>query len=374
MLYHLAYRNVINYSVYAAQIVITLILCTFVMAYLYKRVRMKEKKICVRILSAVGIVAVLIVVAIVSLNVFIRGVFGHQPEHVVERDGRMMLARVDSFLQVEVRYYNHINAIVRGNNILIHEDFGNGGYDPFALDEMPEVKRYMYFDENGEVIDSNWTDSYWPPLSSDSNASDDVQSEPVEVVDLDIGVTEIADNELAFTITLDEFISSFNRYYFQHHNKAYFEKASKWQKYSNGYELFLSSEVTGYSFTQDPQIWSLPRVSVYVPSGSDYIQQIVLTFDDHRYQASMYELYQEICFYTLKVFFPKMANDEITMIYEALYEQSGDNFFGNDYEKLPNSIYYIDDFALYAYYGAGTVNICILPLSGDIDIPLNSFY
>ena len=201
-----------------------------------------------------------------------------------------------------MRYYNHINALVRGNNILIHEDFGNGGYDPFTLDEMQKVKRYMYFDENGEVIDSNWTDSYWPPSSSDSNASDDVQSEPVEVVELDIGVTEIAHNELAFTITLDEFISSFNSYYFQHHNKAYFEKVSKWQKHSNGHELFLSSEVTGYSFTQDPQIWSLPRVSVYFPSGSDYIQQIVLTFDDHGYQASMYELYQEICFYTLKVF------------------------------------------------------------------------
>ena len=93
-----------------------------------------------------------------------------------------------------MRYYNHINALVRGNNILIHEDFGNGGYDPFTLDEMPKVRRYMYFDENGEVIDSNWTDSYWPPLSSDGNTSDDVQSEPVEVVELDIGVTEIADN------------------------------------------------------------------------------------------------------------------------------------------------------------------------------------
>ena len=84
-LYHLAYRNAINYSVYAAQIVITLILCTFITAYLYKRIRMKEKKICVRILSAVGIVAVLIVVAIASLNMFIRGVFGHQPEHVVAK-------------------------------------------------------------------------------------------------------------------------------------------------------------------------------------------------------------------------------------------------------------------------------------------------
>lgn len=177
---HLAFRNIVNYSAYVAMAIITLAITVQIIILLFRRVRQKEDATSIRIFSGAGIAAIVIIVAIVSLNVFIRGVFGHQPEHVVERDGRILLARVDSFLQVEVRYYEHINAFVRGSGTLIYEDFGNGGYDPFTLDEMPEVQRYMYFDENGKVIDSNWTDSYRLPSSSDGETSEAARSEPVE--------------------------------------------------------------------------------------------------------------------------------------------------------------------------------------------------
>ena len=175
---HLAYRNTVNYSVYAALLVITLGISVQVIIFLFHRVRRQEKP-AIRILAVVGIAVIIVMVTIASLNVFIRSVFGHRPEHVIEKNGQIMLARVDSFLQVEVRYYDHVNLLVRGSWTRIHEDYGNGGYDPFTLDEMPEVRRYMYFDKNGEVIDSNWTDSYWPPSSSDGNASYDVQSRGV---------------------------------------------------------------------------------------------------------------------------------------------------------------------------------------------------
>lgn len=159
---HLALRNIVNYSVYVAFAIISLTIAVQVIYILFKRVRQKENSSSTRIFSGIGIATIIAIIAFSSLNIFIRGVFGHQPEHVVERDGMILLARVDSFLQVEVRYYDHVNALVRSNNILIYEDFGNGGYDPFTLDKMPKVQRYMYFDENGKTIESNWTDSYCP--------------------------------------------------------------------------------------------------------------------------------------------------------------------------------------------------------------------
>ncbi|MEG2788351.1 MAG: hypothetical protein RR942_11105 [Romboutsia sp.] len=67
-----------------------------------------------------------------------------------------MVACVNSFLQVNVDYYDYVNKFVRGNKLKINEDYGNGGYDPFQSNQMPEVERYIYFDDNGEVTKSNW--------------------------------------------------------------------------------------------------------------------------------------------------------------------------------------------------------------------------
>ncbi len=67
-----------------------------------------------------------------------------------------MVAYVNSFLEVNVNYYDYVNQFVRGNRLKINENYGNGGYDPFKQDEMPTVKRYIYYDDNGRVIRSSY--------------------------------------------------------------------------------------------------------------------------------------------------------------------------------------------------------------------------
>lgn len=167
---HLAYRNTVNYSVYAVLTVVTLIICIQMILFLFRQARQKQREMAIRFLSVIGIAVIVIVLAFASLSGFIHGVFGHHPEHVVEKDGKVLLARVDSFLQVEVRYYDHVNAFVRGSQIRIEEDYGNGGYDPFEREELPEVQRYTYYDEEGEMIKSNWFDNY----GTTSSTSDDL--------------------------------------------------------------------------------------------------------------------------------------------------------------------------------------------------------
>ena len=63
---------------------------------------------------------------------------------------------VNSFLQVRVAYYDYVNCFVRGNQVRISEDYGSGGYDPFEIDKMPSPQKYIYYDENGNIIKSNW--------------------------------------------------------------------------------------------------------------------------------------------------------------------------------------------------------------------------
>ena len=76
---HLAYRNVVNYSVYAALAVVTLIVGPFVTVFLFRRARMKDEQSAVRILSVVGIAAIVVLAAVASLNTFIRGLLCHHP-------------------------------------------------------------------------------------------------------------------------------------------------------------------------------------------------------------------------------------------------------------------------------------------------------
>ncbi|MBC8530331.1 hypothetical protein [Gehongia tenuis] len=58
-------------------------------------------------------------------------VFSIKPEHVMDRDGARMVAVVNSFLEVTVNYHAYQNFLTMGKDVLIYEDYGNGGYDPF---------------------------------------------------------------------------------------------------------------------------------------------------------------------------------------------------------------------------------------------------
>lgn len=80
----------------------------------------------------------------------------YNPEHIIEKENKKMVACVKSFLQVRVAYYDYVNCFVRGNQVRISEDYGSGGYDPFEIDKMPSPQKYIYYDENGNIIKSNW--------------------------------------------------------------------------------------------------------------------------------------------------------------------------------------------------------------------------
>jgi len=72
------------------------------------------------------------------------------------KDGNQMVAYVNNFMEVKVEYYDYKNYFTRGTRLKIDEDYGSGGFDPFCCDKMPKVERYVYYDDNGNVIKSNW--------------------------------------------------------------------------------------------------------------------------------------------------------------------------------------------------------------------------
>ena len=153
---NLAFTNITFYTFIVILIVLLLSILIQVIKVLYYIIKKKTIKLWIRSISGIGIAIVTTLIIIFVIYGGFVFVFTYEPEHIVEKDGKKMVARVYSFVQVQVNYYDYINLFVRGNKLKINEDYGNGGYDPFKRDEMPSVRSYIYFDDNGKVIKTNW--------------------------------------------------------------------------------------------------------------------------------------------------------------------------------------------------------------------------
>ncbi|MDQ0150026.1 hypothetical protein ACFO6R_08415 [Eubacterium multiforme] len=134
-----------------------------IIIFLYKIMRKSNDKTSTRILCKIGISLIVLSIGIYIFIGFVLYAFT-DPEHIVEKDGKKMVAVVDSFLQVKVEYYDYINPFVRDNKLRIYEDYGNGGYDPFdskeydpydsKIDSNEKItpKRITYYNDNEEII------------------------------------------------------------------------------------------------------------------------------------------------------------------------------------------------------------------------------
>jgi hypothetical protein len=69
-----------------------------------------------------------------------------RPEHVVDKEGKKMVASVRMSFNVYVDYYDYVNGFVRGKHRLC-EDYGNGSFDPFERETIPIPSKTYYLNE-----------------------------------------------------------------------------------------------------------------------------------------------------------------------------------------------------------------------------------
>ena len=204
-----------------------------------------------------------------------------------------------------------------------------------------------------------------------------VETEPtmtkpaVELHQLDIAVMENRENELVFDISMDDFIESYNSLYFRDKGREYLLPKSEWRKFTYDDAIHSDHETSLLEFTVDERIWSQPTITVYVPTNGDYIQEITVNFDEHGYSESFYAEFEELCFYTLKVFFPDMPDNEIIALYEEANHLGNMNVFLNEdgYKKgcVPCVLYHKDGIGIYPYFAIGEwVHLCIIPATQEI--------
>lgn len=189
---------------------------------------------------------------------------------------------------------------------------------------------------------------------------------PAETEAMEIEVQENRENELVFSISIDDFIDGYNSLY----GRAYLSEASEWQSYTYDSAIHSDHKTTLHTFSEDKNVWSLPTVTVYTPADSDRIQEITVNFDEHSRTEELYGLYEEMCFYTLKTVLPDLSDGEIRELYTALNELAYGNVFPNEQgynsESVPCVLYHKDGIGLYPYFAIGEwVHLCIIPVTQE---------
>lgn len=314
----------------------------------------------------------LIVFSVSCVICFFFLIFGYTPEHIVIKNDIKMIAKVRSFLEEQVDYYQYKNVLFCGK-WLGHENYGNGGGDPLAETPKRNPKSWVFYDLDGNVIESG-TKSKIDEENTDleQKEKETILGQKSEIKKFDISVLDNREDELVFNISIDDYIESYNGYYWKDKKSRYLLPSSNdnWRTQILDTSIHSKHETVYYNFTEDEKVWPLPTISVYVPANSDYIQEITLNFDDHSYTEAMYELYEGMCYYTLKVFFPDLSDDKIIQLYTTLNNLAYDNIVpheqGYSSNSVPCALYHKDGIGLYPYFAVGEcVHLCIIPVTEE---------
>lgn len=236
---------------------------------------------------------------------------------------------------------------------------------------------WKFYDPNGKVIDSG---SYREE-SDDCRHHDDVKEAPssdgnhileqeAELVELHIEVMNHRENELVFSISADDYVASYNGYYWRDNHVRFLLPSSKWKSWSEDTAIHSAHRTRYYQFTADEKIWSLPTITVYVPIDGDYIQEITLNYDWHSHTESLFKQYEQMCFYTLKVFFPELSDEEIIDLYTEIIDIGYENVFPSDAwyssDSVPCAFYYKGGIGIYPYFAIGSSErLCIIPITEE---------
>ena len=269
----------------------------------------------------------------------------------------------------------HIRIALFAICVVIGMNFLLIGYFRYAVDHRktirdtsvsPDGKYELTLIEIGEPV--------WPfgPASGRLTLDNEAESTASQVENgaLDIQVMENRKNELVFTISTSDYVESYNSYYKVDYCRSLLPPVSQWQCFTCDSAIHSEYETKCYSFTEDEHVYSLPTITVYVPTNDDYIQQITVNFDEHSFTQSGFEQYKEMCYYTMKVFFPDLSDARIMDLCAEIVALGNQNVFSSDewFSKsaVPFALFYREGIGVYPYFAIGDwEHFCIIPVTEE---------
>ncbi len=193
----------------------------------------------------------------------------------------------------------------------------------------------------------------------------------VQEPELSIDTYEDIDGRTVFSLDTDDFTDSYNYTFKKLYGSSYLKPFDQWMQLE-GYSPHRKYPSMLHRFSSNESIWTQPVMTFYKPEDTNDIYEIELTFDDHGFQQSQYDEFEQMSKAMLTTLIPTKSIDDINALYMTLYKQSDNNSWGiydseTDTPRLdPDAVYCYENIGFYGYYGAGTINICIIPVTGDV--------
>lgn len=272
-----------------------------------------------------------------------------------------MVACTQVLYNKNVYYYEYVNYFFYGKYL------GSEYYeDVFDISSNP--LEWEFCDPEGNIIGCSYDGDLFEEESPHFESSKLPEIRP-EMKDISFTATYNRENELVFSVSVDDFISNYNSLYYEDYGINCLTPISEWTNFIYESTRHSSYETNYYRFQQTPGIWTEPTISLYIPTNKDAIQEITLDFDDHGFTEWGYQRYSEECKYVLKVLFPTLNNNELTSLFNELFSMAYSEkcwILEDEVKDIsPQVLYYIDDIGIYPYYAIGMVHICIIPISQE---------
>ena len=189
-------------------------------------------------------------------------------------------------------------------------------------------------------------------------------------VDFSASAAQDETADAAFSVAANDFISCFNAVYRADHGEDYLLPLADdhWVRLTEP-SLCFGYDAVCFQFASDREVWPMPRVSVYAPKDGSEIYELRLTFDHHGSQQVLFDEFRELCLCAEKMMIPELGDPEAEDLFDTLYAQSEYNFFGDHYlygdpeRPALDAVIRYGNVGFYCFYGAGNVELCIIPLT-----------
>ena len=184
-------------------------------------------------------------------------------------------------------------------------------------------------------------------------------------------VVENRNGEFVFSIGIDDYIDCYNALFKKDNGSNFFTPSAQWKCYHRDSGIHSAYRMNYFYFTPDEQVHSLPTVAVYVPTNADRIQEITVNFDEHSYTESGYHLFQEMCGYPMRVFFPDLPDETVSAVCSEIISLGNQNVFSSDewYDvgAIPSVLFHKNGIGVYPYFAIGDwERFCIIPVTEEL--------
>ena len=198
-------------------------------------------------------------------------------------------------------------------------------------------------------------------LSKDHTAESKANN---EIIQLDIDVIKTETGDEAFSISLTDFIESFNSYYSKNNSEIFLKGLEEWQIYDAVVDVNNDIVTTCYAFSEDMDIRALPQLRIYADNTKSGIRQISMCYDIHSFSPETYERYEDLCYYVIRTMVPDVPDSEVETYTSELQDALDESFTTDKAYQAEEPEYTWGKVGAYPYYVVGeTMELRLIPIS-----------